>query len=1066
MLRGARHGHGGLFCVGLVLVTASDGAGGVSTDCMRPVCLEPVGCRFPNRCGMVAPVGTPWYEDAATLVRFDRNWVADWTGSGHGKSGSCCTKSGRTSAEGRMPWSRIPPHHDPCLRIEIPWWTGPRRFRYEEARGLRRSRLAATRGTDHSAVGGGRTESEIGVSHPSPAHTRTAEQVCCDLEVDPSRGLAAAEARWRLVQYGPNRLEARRGRGLLGLWLDQFRDFMVLVLVGAAAISFVLKEVPDGLAILVILLTNAVLGTVQESRAERSLDALRQLVAPRARVLRDGVEQMVSADTVVPGDVLLLEAGDRVPADARLIEVHSLAAEESALTGESHPTTKQLAALSGISVPLAERTNMLYQGSYLVRGRGVAVTTACGMQTEVGRIARLLHEAGDAATPLERRLDQLGRWLVVICLAVSCAVVTMGVLRGEPPYRMFLAGVSLAVAAIPEGLPAIVTIALALGVQRMIRKNAIVRQLPAVETLGCATVICSDKTGTLTQNRMVVQAVLAGGRRYREWAGADAQNDALLRCERVALLCNNAWHGDAQGNPPPSADPTEWALGQWAADSERLSQELEGHAVRTAEVPFSSERRRMAVIVREGDHQVVMVKGALEDVLLRCTQVALPDGRAVPLDAHWTSEIRREGERMAQDALRVLALADRRWPGDSVGLDFMPEDHVSDIVEVGLTFVGLVGMMDPPRPEVPASIRRCQRAGIRVVMITGDHALTARAVACRIGLIRPSGRVVTGNDLAVTSDRDLRRLVSTVSVYARVSPTDKLRIVEAMRSAGEVVAMTGDGVNDAPAVKEADIGIAMGRSGTDVTREASGLILVDDNFATIVSAVEEGRAIYENIRKFVRYLLACNTGEVLVMLGGTLLGLSLPLLPLQLLLINLVTDGLPALALGVDPPVGDVMDRPPRSPRESVFARGLGKRIVSRGVVIGLLTLGMFVFTDRVSGSVAAARTAATATLVLSQLLHALDARAEGKGLWEIDLLANRVLLLAIGSSLLILLAVTYLPALRSLFDFVAPSSLGWGLIVGASLLGAAASGLGEVFRRAWRRRTASFTVRRLRRAA
>lgn len=926
---------------------------------------------------------------------------------------------------------------------------------------------AATVPAEQAGTGSPLRRDPPAAADATPAYALTGPQVCAQLGVDPRRGLGDPEVRRRTAEYGPNRLESIRSRGWLGLWLQQFSDFMVLVLLGAAAISFVLGEVPDGAAILVIVLTNAVLGTVQEARAEKSLDALRKLSAPRARVRRDGTEREVAAEDLVPGDILLLEAGDRVPADARLLEVFSLAAEESALTGESRPTAKQTEALPGKHVPLSERTNLVYQGSYLVRGRGIAVIVSSGMRTEVGRIARLLRESQEGPTPLERRLDQLGQWLVVICLSVSAAVVIGGVLRGEMPYRMFLAGVSLAVAAIPEGLPAIVTIALALGVQRMIRKNAIVRHLPAVETLGCATVVCSDKTGTLTQNRMTVQSLYAAGRRQRLGPGVGASDPAVRRCLEIATLCNNAWddgNPGAQTVPPPNADPTEWALMLWAAEAGCDPGDVRQGAARCAEVPFSSERRRMAVVAGADGRQRVLVKGALEEILARCTMVGGPDGTAMARDARWTALIRREAEDMAKDALRVLALAERTWDGaEDPGI---MAEHDPDRLEGNLIFCGLVGMIDPPRPEVPMAIRRCQRAGIRVVMITGDHALTARAIARRVGLLGPHGSVLTGADLARLSERELRKAVSDVAVYARVSPADKLRIVQALRGNGEVVAMTGDGVNDAPAVKEADIGIAMGQGGTDVTREASALVLVDDNFATIVAAVEEGRAIYDNIRKFVRYLLACNTGEVLVMLGGTILGLPLPLLPLQLLLVNLVTDGLPALALGVDPPVGDVMDRPPRHPRESLFARGLGKRIAARGVIIGIVTLLAFVVIDRATGSLTDARTAATATLVLSQLLHALDARAEGRGLWEINLTANRVLLLANASSLCILLVVMDVPGLRSLFGFVAPTLWGWALVGALAVAGTVVAGIGETARRAWRRRTASLLVHRFRRAA
>jgi len=949
----------------------------------------------------------------------------------------------------------------------------------------------------------------------APFHFLTPEQACVALGTDAHRGLTVPEAADRLRQRGANRLaEAVRTpawRALLG----QFDDFMVLVLLGAAAVSFVLGEYPDGVAVLAIVATNAALGFLQEARAEKSLDALRRLAAPAARVVRDGLAVTIPAEQVVAGDVLLVEAGDRAAADARLLETASLAAEESALTGESRPVAKHAATLDGpgvppvVDVPPGDRRNMIFQGSHIVRGRGRALVTAIGMKTEVGRIAGLILTAGFSATPLQRRLDALGRVLVVACLGISAAVVVLGVSQGEPPYRMFLTGVSLAVAAIPEGLPAIVTIALALGVQRMIARHAIVRRLPAVETLGCATVVCSDKTGTLTQNLMAVQRVFAGGRYYRvepdgirlapppgggdaavaapalarpaaaaaparPVGGAPVQppvggdrdaaspltDAALQACLRIAVLCNNASPGPAGAGD----DPTEIALVDLAVAGGESPVALRVRRPRRAEIPFESERRRMTVLCDGIDGPCLHVKGALEEVLARSAWVQTPAGRAT-LDARWTARLRREGEQMAAGALRVLALAERGWPTDlalPTGLD--PAGDAAGeaallAAERDLVFCGLVGMIDPPRPEVPAAIRRCHQAGVRTVMITGDHALTAQAIAAQIGLLAPGGRVVTGADLAAMGDREMLVAVDEVSVYARVSPADKLRIVRALRARGHVVAMTGDGVNDAPAVKEADIGVAMGRSGTDVTREASALVLTDDNFATIVAAIEEGRAIYDNIRKFIRYLLACNTGEVLVMLLGTLLGLPLPLLPLQLLLVNLVTDGLPALALGVDPPSTEVMRRGPRDPREGVFAGGLGKRIASRGALIGLLSLLAFQFVLARSGDLATARTAATCTLVLSQLLHAFDARAERRTLWEVGFGGNRALLLAVASSLALLLIMLYVPPAAHLFHFAALPPAAWAVVVVAALGGAALAGAGEALRRAWVRRTAMVRV-------
>ena len=827
---------------------------------------------------------------------------------------------------------------------------------------------------------------------------------------------------------------------------------MVLALVGAALVSIFLGEAVDAAAVLTIVVVNAVLGYMQEARAERSLDALRRLAAPAARVRRDGRVQVVAAESVAPGDVLLLEAGDRVAADGRVLDASSLAAEESALTGESRPGAKVTAPLAvppaGVELAPGDRHNMVFQGSHIVRGHGVALVTATGMRTEVGRIAGLILEADEGPTPLQRRLDALGRWLVVACLAIAALVVLVGVLQGEPPYRMFLAGVSLAVAAIPEGLPAIVTMALALGVQRMIARHAIVRHLPAVETLGCATIICSDKTGTLTQNTMAVREVYAAGVAHRTEAAPPSPeaDPALAACLRVAALCNNA--------TVEAGDPTEVALLRWVAAAGVDVTALREVWSRIGEAPFEAERRRMAVLCAGSEGRRVLVKGALEDVLARCVRVGTSRGHA-PLDAAWAARLRREGDRMAADALRVLALAERVWPGPP------PPGVDAQTLERDLTLVGLVGMWDPPRPEVPAAVRRCQQAGIRVVMITGDHALTAAAVARRIGLPVHSGSVVSGAELAGMDARRRAQVVDRASVFARVSPADKLHIVRALRAGRAVVAMTGDGVNDAPAVKEADIGVAMGLGGTDVTRESSALVLTDDNFATIVAAVEEGRAIYDNIRKCIRYLLACNTGEVLVMLAGTLLGLPLPLLPLQLLLINLVTDGLPALALGLDPPAVDIMRRPPRDPQEGVFAGGLGKRIAWRGLLIGGFALLAFWLVLVRGGDTAAARTAATCTLVLSQLLHAFDARAERRTLWEVGIGGNRPLLAATASSLLILLAVLAVPEARALFGFAPLNAVAWAIVGTLALAGAVLAGAAEILRRTWVRRAAVLRVGR-----
>ncbi|MGE5589674.1 MAG: calcium-translocating P-type ATPase, SERCA-type [Bacillota bacterium] len=886
-------------------------------------------------------------------------------------------------------------------------------------------------------------------------HTLEPQEIAAVLNTHLGQGLTAQQTQQRLEQVGPNRLTESRRISPWKLLVQQFQDFMVLVLLGATAVSYLLGEISDAITIVAIVVLNAILGFVQEYRAERSLEALKALAAPKARVVRDGEPQEVPADRLVPGDILLLEAGDRLAADGRLTEAVNLEVEESALTGESLPVRKRLAVPDAPDSPLGDRKNMVYLGTAVTRGRGRAVVVGTGMATEMGRIAGLIQEAEEGQTPLQRRLDQLGKVMVAVSLGVCALVVVAGVLRQEPVMAMFLSGVSLAVAAMPEGLPAIVTVALALGVQRMIKGNAIVRKLPAVETLGCATVICSDKTGTLTKNEMTVKSIYAGGHwyavsgdGYRPWGhfsrdgkdvasdkdpalqatllgGAVCNNAKLVRAKPRArgarALLNLAWRSSEEWQV--QGDPTEGAL-LVAAAKAGLDREATGREHRrVAEIPFESERRCMTVITRgRRGSFTAHVKGAPDTILDLCTHV-LENGRARALDDRTRAAILRANEDMADQALRVLAVAVRH-------LDTLPDDVTPEAVEGGLTFVGLMGMIDPPRPEVVSALQKCRTAGLKAVMITGDHRATAVAIARQLRLLPPGGRSLTGRELDALSDQELSDLVEDTYVYARVSPQHKLRIVRALKSRGHIVAMTGDGVNDAPAVKEADIGVAMGRNGTDVTKEASAMILADDNFATIVRAVEEGRAIYDNIRKFIRYLLSCNIGEVLVMFLSAVVGLPLPLLPIQILWVNLVTDGLPAMALGVDPAEPDVMRRPPRHPNESVFSRGLGRRIAIRGVLIGGLTLGLFAYNYLMFHDLTHARTVAFATLVMSQLFHVFDARSERRSLFEVGLFTNPFLLVAVTISTSMLLLVIYHPSLAKVFQTVPLSFPDWALVV------------------------------------
>lgn len=892
-------------------------------------------------------------------------------------------------------------------------------------------------------------------------HALSAAEAVRSLAADARTGLRAAEARTRRQRFGPNELTEQRRVSPWLIFAKQFQDFMVLVLLGAAAVSFLLQEWMDGSAVIVIVLLNGLFGFVQEYRAERSLEALRDMTSPTARVVRDGQETLVAAGDLVPGDVVLLFEGDRVPADGRLIEARSLAVDESVLTGESTSASKDPEAIHHEGVAPADRVNMLFKGTSVTRGRGRLLVTATGMRTELGRIAGMMEAVQTEPTPLQRRLAQLGRWIVIVCLFIVAAVFTLGVLRGLPVYKMFLTAVSLAVAAIPEGLPAVVTVSLAVGVQQMLRRRAIVRRLPAVETLGCATVICSDKTGTLTRNEMTVARLwtlsadvdvsgsgyVAEGEFTSEGRRVNPMEDEDLRLAlRIGAVCNHA-RLQRRGRGPEwrvLGDSTEAALLVLAAkagsDAEKERERI------VAEMPFDSYRKRMSVVVQSGSTLTVLAKGAPDLLLKRCRFVRRR-GRVEPLDEPDRRRILRMTETMAQGALRVLALAyaehpataRQKKPGGGPGEDLWEQD---------LVFVGLVGMIDPPRPVAKRALRVSADAGIRTVMVTGDHPHTAAAIAKQLGLMKQGDAVVTGAELDKWTDEQWRRRAGRVGVFARVSPNHKLRIVRALRRQGEIVAMTGDGVNDAPAVKESDIGIAMGMSGTDVTREAADMILSDDNYATIVAAVEEGRGIYDNIRTFMRYLLSCNVGEVLTMFAAALAGLPLPLLPMQILWMNLVTDGLPAIALGMDRPAEDVMRRPPRSPGESVFSGGLHWKIAARGIMIAACALIAFVIELHMGGgSEARARTLAFTTLVAMQLLYVFQCRSDKAEGGRRAAPANPYLIGAVAVSALLHLVVLYAPPLQTVFGVVGPSLQDWLLIGWICFWYSVA----ERLRRAWR---------------
>ena len=822
-------------------------------------------------------------------------------------------------------------------------------------------------------------------------HVRSAGEVCRELSVVPADGLSVDEVARRRARFGPNRLDEGRRRGPLRMLLDQFADFMVLVLLASAVLAGILGEPQDSLAIAVILTLNAVLGFAQEYRAERAVRALQALGAPQARVWRDGGVAVVPGEDIVPGDVVLLDAGSAVPADVRIVDAAQLRIDESALTGESQPVEKRIDALAGGDLALGDRTNLAFKGTLVTYGRGRGVVVATGMETELGRVAALLDEADDGRTPLQRRLADFGRRLALAVLALCAVLFVVGVLRGEEPVLMFLTAVSLAVAAIPEALPAVVTVALALGARKMVRANALIRRLPAVETLGSVTCVCSDKTGTLTENRMRVEAFHVDGRDTGTPPGPGQRSVAWNLLLAALALSNDAEpRGDgAEG------DPTEVALLLAALRAEIDKRELAARMPRLAEVAFSSERARMTTIHSDPDGGLVaFTKGAPEHVLPSCRDVDLP----AMLDA---------ADDMARRGLRVLAFASRR-------LERMPEEGQLEDIETGMTLLGLVGLIDPPRAEAAEAVALCRTAGIRVVMITGDHPATARAIATRLGIVDDGGRVVSGAELA-RLDRDaFAAEVESIRVYARVAPEQKIQIVEALQKHGELVAMTGDGVNDAPALRQAEIGVAMGKGGTDVAREAAHMVLLDDNFASIVGAVREGRRIYDNIRKFIKFAFASNTGEIWTLFLAPLVDLPIPLLPIHILWVNLVTDGLPGLALTLEPAEREIMQRLPRPPRESIFAHGLWQHAVWVGLLLGGVTLSTQAWALRTG--LEHWQTMTFTVLTLSQMGHVLAVRSEHDSLLTQGLLSNRPLLGAVVLTILLQCAVIYLPVSWSIF--------------------------------------------------
>jgi P-type Ca2+ transporter type 2C len=858
-------------------------------------------------------------------------------------------------------------------------------------------------------------------------HDQTIAALTAQFRTDAQRGLTLQEAAQRLHQWGPNELRRAQTVSPLALLVAQFGSLVIWVLIGAALVSMALGEVVDGLAILAIVVLNAVLGFVQEYRAEQAVAALARLTAPRARVVRDGQSAVIAAAEVVRGDILLLDAGDLVAADARLIDASALRTNEAPLTGESQPVEKQSGTCAP-ETPLAERHNMVFLGTSIASGSGRALVVATGMDTEVGHIATLLATARSDATPLQRRLDQVARRLLWACLGIVALVFALGLLRAVAPFELFLSAVSLAVAAIPEGLPAVVTIALALGVQRMVRRQALVRRLPAVETLGCAQVICSDKTGTLTVGAMTARKVVTSegifavsGEGYATTGGFFADGAActaaaeplLVDLLRAAAACNDAELRQQDNGPMAVGDPTEVALLVVAAKGGITREGIESEMPWLGTLPFDSDRKRMTVMRTRAGRSWAFVKGAPEVILERCTRIRTAH-EVTALTDRDRARMLQASALMAHDALRVLALAER--PLDA-------SVRTAEI-EQDLICLGLIGLQDPPRAEARDAVKRCQRAGIRTVMITGDHPDTAGAIARELDILAPGDAVVVGRELDRMDDQELAQRVSGIAVYARVTAEHKLRIVRAFQARGAVVAMTGDGVNDAPALKEASIGVAMGLTGTEVTKEAAAIIITDDNFASIVAAVEEGRGIYDNIAKTLAYLLAGNAGELALMLVAALIGWPLPLLPIQLLWINLVTDGLPALALATDPIDPGVLTRPPRRPEAQLVDWDFFTRIVLVGCLTAGVALSAFAYEWYIDNNLADARDAAFSALVIAELLRAFGARSDTRTVWQMGLLSNMQLFVIVMASFALQLAIHHLPALQALFG-TAPISLG-----------------------------------------